>query len=145
FIWQEQRAKEPVLPLWLFKNKVIVVGCLGTFVGGGLMFGVSSYVPLFAQGVFGGTALDAGLIVLPMSISWPLASIIGGRVILRFGYHMAMKIGGVFLIAGALALLPLDRDSSQAVAMFAALLVGFGMGFMTSALVISVQNAVEWR
>jgi EmrB/QacA subfamily drug resistance transporter len=145
FVRQEQRAAEPVLPLWLFKNRVIVVGCLATFLGGGLMFGISSYVPLFAQGVFGGDALDAGLIVLPMSVSWPVASVIGGRVILRFGYHASMKIGGVFLIAGALSLLPLDRDSSQAVAMFAALLVGFGMGFMTSALVISVQNAVEWR
>jgi EmrB/QacA subfamily drug resistance transporter len=145
FLWQERRALEPVLPLWLFKNKVIVVGCLGTFVGGGLMFGVSSYVPLFAQGVFGGDALDAGLIVLPMSFSWPVASVIGGRVILRFGYHTAMMIGGVFLILGAATLLPLDRDSSLAIPLTAALLVGFGMGFMTSALVISVQNAVEWR
>ena len=145
FLWQERRALEPVLPLWLFKNKVIVVGCIGTFVGGGLMFGISSYVPLFAQGVFGGDALDAGLIVLPMSVSWPIASIIGGRVILRFGYYAAMRIGSVFLIAGAAALLPLNRDSSEALAMFAALLIGFGMGFMTSAYVISVQNAVEWR
>ncbi len=145
FIWQERRTLEPVLPLWLFQNKVIVIGCLATFVGGGLMFGISSYVPLFAQGVFGGDALDAGLIVLPMSFSWPLASIIGGRVILRFGYYTAMRIGSIFLVAGAVALLPLDRDSSQAVAMFAALLVGFGMGFMTSSLVISVQNSVEWR
>ena len=145
FLWQERRAIEPVLPLWLFKNKVIVVGCLATFVGGGLMFGVSSYVPLFAQGVFGGDALDAGLIVLPMSLSWPIASVVGGRVILRYGYYAAMRIGGVFLIAGAVTLLPLDRDSSTAIAMLSALLVGFGMGFMTSALVISVQNAVEWR
>ncbi len=145
FIWQERRAIEPVLPLWLFKNRVIVIGCLGTFVGGGMTFGISSYVPLFAQGVFGGDALDAGLIVLPMSISWPLASIIGGRVILRYGYRAAMRIGSIFLVFGAAALLPLDRDSSYAAAMFAALLVGFGMGFMTSALVISVQNAVEWH
>ena len=145
FLWQERRAIEPVLPLWLFKNKVIVMGCLGTFVGGGLMFGVSSYVPLFAQGVFGGDALDAGLIVLPMSFSWPVASVIGGRVILRFGYHASMMIGSVFLVAGAAALLPLDRDSSIVVALVSSLTVGFGMGFMTSSLVISVQNAVEWR
>lgn len=145
FLWQERRTLEPVLPLWLFKNKVIVVGCLGTFVGGGLMFGVSSYVPLFAQGVFGGDALDAGLIVLPMSISWPIASIIGGRVILRFGYYASMMIGSVFLVAGAATLLPMDRSSSLAIPLTAAFLVGFGMGFMTSAYVISVQNAVEWR
>jgi fucose permease len=110
-----------------------------------MTFGISSYVPLFAQGVFGGDALDAGLIVLPMSLSWPIASVIGGQVILRYGYHMAMRIGSIFLVLGAAALLPLDRDSGYPIAMFAALLVGFGMGFMTSALIISVQNAVEWK
>jgi EmrB/QacA subfamily drug resistance transporter len=144
FLWQERRALEPVLPLWLFKNKVIVMGCVGTFLSGGLMFGVSSYVPLFAQGVFGGDALDAGLIVLPMSISWPVGSVLGGRIILRFGYHRAMVIGSAIIVAGVALLLPLDRDSSQALAMAAALVVGLGMGFMTSSLVISVQNAVEW-
>jgi EmrB/QacA subfamily drug resistance transporter len=145
FLWQERRAVEPVLPLWLFKNKVIVMGCIGTFLSGGLMFGMSSYVPLFAQGVFGGDALDAGLIVLPMSFSWPVGSVLGGRIILRFGYHRAMVIGGAILIVGVGVLLPLDRDSSVAVAMLSALIVGLGMGFMTSSLVISVQNAVEWR
>jgi MFS family permease len=80
-----------------------------------------------------------------MSISWPLGSIIGGRVILRYGYHASMRIGSVFLILGAATLLPMDRDSSIAIPLTAALLVGFGMGFMTSSLIISVQNAVEWR
>jgi EmrB/QacA subfamily drug resistance transporter len=145
FLWQERRAVEPVLPLWLFKNKVIVMGCLGTFVGGALMFGLSSYIPLYAQGVFGGDAFDAGLIILPMSFSWPVGSILGGRIILRFGYHTSMVIGGAFLILGTSFLLPLDRDTGQALAMISSFIVGIGMGFMTSSLVISVQNAVEWR
>jgi EmrB/QacA subfamily drug resistance transporter len=145
FIWQEGRATEPVLPMWLFRNKVILIGCLGTFVGGGLMFGVSSYVPLYAQGVLGGDAFDAGLIVLPMSISWPLGSVFGGRIILRTGYYRAMLVGAVFLIAGAATLQGVDKDSGPIFAMIAAFLVGLGMGFTTSSLVISVQNAVEWH
>ena len=63
FIRQEGRAPEPVLPMWLFRNKVIVAASMCTFVSGGLMFGINSYVPLFAQGVRGGSAMDAGLIV----------------------------------------------------------------------------------
>ncbi|HEX5140153.1 MAG TPA: MDR family MFS transporter [Dehalococcoidia bacterium] len=145
FIAQERRAIEPVLPLWLFKNRVIAVSCMAVFVGGGLMFGVSSYVPLFTQGVLGGDAFDAGLMVLPMSISWPIASIIGGRVILRVGYYASTVIGGVFLIMGATILLFADREASQFIPAIAAFVVGFGMGFTTSALIISVQNAVEWR
>jgi hypothetical protein len=56
-----------------------------------------------------------------------------------------MVIGGAFLILGTSFLLPLDRDTGQALAMISSFIVGIGMGFMTSSLVISVQNAVEWR
>jgi EmrB/QacA subfamily drug resistance transporter len=145
FIAQESRAREPVLPMWLFRNRVIVMSCATIAVCGGLMFGVESYVPLFAQGVFGGTAFDAGLIVLPMSFSWPVASVIGGRMILRFGYYAAAITGGFSLVIGTAILLTLSRDAPRELAMLAALVVGFGMGFMTSALIISLQNAVEWR
>jgi len=110
-----------------------------------MMFGVSSYLPLFVQGVFGGTAFDAGLVALPMSVSWPLGSIFGGRVILRFGYYPSAVIGALFLIAGAGTLLTLSADAPQALGYVAAFVVGMGMGFQTSALIISVQNAVEWR
>jgi EmrB/QacA subfamily drug resistance transporter len=145
FIAQEGRVREPLLPLWLFRNKVIVMSCSTIAVCGGLMFGVSSYVPLFAQGVYGGTAFDAGMIVLPMSFSWPVASVLGGRVILRFGYYAAVVTGGISLVIGTSILLTLSRDAPNEMAMLAALVVGFGMGFMTSALIISLQNAVEWR
>jgi EmrB/QacA subfamily drug resistance transporter len=145
FILQETRAAEPVLPMWLFRNRVIVMSCTTIAVCGGLMFGVSSYVPLFAQAVYGGTAFDAGMIILPMSFSWPLASIIAGRVILRAGYYAAALVGGVSLVIGTSILLTLSRDAPNERALLASLVVGFGMGFMTSALIISLQNAVEWR
>jgi EmrB/QacA subfamily drug resistance transporter len=144
FVVQELRTREPVLPMWLFKNRVIAVSCLAIFLSGGLMFGVSSYLPLFAQGVSGGTALDAGLIALPMSFTWPLGSILGGWLILRFGYYPAAVTGGVLLILGALTLLTLSQDAPHSLGYLASAIIGLGMGFQTSALIISVQNAVEW-
>jgi EmrB/QacA subfamily drug resistance transporter len=145
FLRQELRAAEPIVPLWLFRNPVIAIGSLTTFMGGGLMFGVSSYVPLFSQGVFGGTAINAGLIVLPMSISWPLGSIVGGRIILKVGYYLSAICGTFCLILGSLTLLALSKESGQGVAMASVTIIGFGMGLTTSAVIISVQNAVEWR
>ncbi len=144
FVWQEGRAKEPAVPLWLFRNRVIAVSSLAGFVGGGLMFGVSSYVPLFSQGVFGGTAIDAGLVVAPMSIGWPVGSTLAGRMILRVGYYPVALLGAAFLSAGPMVLLVLSADSSVVVAMAAVLLIGLGMGFTSTSFIISVQNAVEW-
>jgi hypothetical protein len=64
---------------------------------------------------------------------------------LRSGYYVAALIGGISLIIGTFILLTLSRDAPNERAMLAALVIGFGMGFMTSALTISLQNAVEWR
>jgi MFS family permease len=109
------------------------------------MIGVNSYVPLYAQGVYGGTAIDAGLIVLPMSLSWPVGSVVGGRIILRAGYYSAAVVGSALLIVGCSMLLLLSRDATVAIAMASAFVIGLGMGLTMPSMVISVQNAVEWR
>jgi MFS family permease len=145
FVLQEQRVAEPVIALSLFKNKVIAVASLGTFMGGAMMFGFTSYVPLFIQGVKGGTALDSGLILLPMSFLWTVGSMISGRMLLKVGYYPSLIVGGVLLIMGSLTLLFLQHDSSLAVPALAGTFAGLGMGFTMPALVISVQNSVEWN
>jgi MFS family permease len=115
-----------------------------TFVSGGIMFGINSYVPLFAQGVRGGSAIDAGLIVLPMSVSWPLGSIISGRIMLKKGYYVSALMGACMLVAGTSLMLFMTADSSIAITLVSVTIVGIGMGFMMPSLMISVQNAVTW-
>lgn len=144
FIWQENRAREPVLPMWLFKNKVIAIASMCTFVSGGIMFGINSYVPLFAQGVRGGSAMDAGLIVLPLSVTWPLGSVLSGRLMIKEGYYICIIIGSVMLIAGSALLLPVTIDSSIVLLLVAGGVVGLGLGFMMPSLIIAVQNSVDW-
>jgi EmrB/QacA subfamily drug resistance transporter len=144
FIWQEKRSPEPLIPLDIFRIRLVAVGCLAGFAMGGISIGISSYVPLFVQGVYGGSAIDAGLLLGPMSVSWPIASVISGRMIPRTGYRPSALLGGSFLIAGSMILLTLNRETSQLVALVAVILVGAGMGFASTATIISVQNAVDW-
>jgi EmrB/QacA subfamily drug resistance transporter len=144
FILQERRVSEPVIALSLFGNKVIAIASLGTFMGGAMMFGFTSYVPLFIQGVRGDSALQSGLILLPMSFLWTVGSIISGRTIMKVGYYPSLIVGGVLLVSGAVTLLFLNRDTSLAVAALAGTFAGLGMGFTMPALVISVQNSVDW-
>lgn len=144
FVRQEGRAPEPLIPLELFRNRVVTVGCLAGFAMGALMFGISSYVPLFVQGVYGGSAIDAGLLLGPMSVSWPMASTLSGRLIPKVGYRPMALLGACCLVVGSLILLLLDRETTKLVAIAAVVIVGAGMGFATSATIISVQNAVSW-
>src|SRR5690606_25062848 len=93
FVRTEQRAAEPILPLHLFRTRVIGAAFLAGILVGGAMFGVTSYLPLYVQGVLLGTAVTAGMVVAPNSIGWSLASILSGRIILRFGYRTAVVAG----------------------------------------------------
>jgi MFS family permease len=108
------------------------------------MFGVSSYIPLFIQGVLGGSPIDAGIAVAPFSIFWSIAAVVGGRVILRAGYRVSVVAGVISAVAGSAVLLFLSRESGQPPALVGAALVGIGMGLSSTAMLISVQNSVGW-
>src|SRR5256885_3470749 len=66
FLFQEARASEPILPLTLFSNRIITISSIGGVILGVVMFGITSYVPLFVQGVRGGTATSAGVTLGPL-------------------------------------------------------------------------------
>src|SRR5215472_8733108 len=87
FLAVERRAKEPLLPLPLFRKRVMAVTTLvGSLLGAGMIATVT-FVPLYIQAVCGGTATEAGSAITPMVIGWPLASAVGGRVLPRVGFR----------------------------------------------------------
>jgi len=89
FLWQEQRTGEPILPLTLFKNRIIAISSIGGLILGILMFGITSFIPLFVQGVQGGTATNAGLTLTPFLLAWPIAATLSGRIVIRYGYRFS--------------------------------------------------------
>src|SRR4029453_11752517 len=85
FVWVEKRAKDPLLPFQLFRNRVVTVSVIAGFLAGVGMFGAISFVPLFGQGAVGATATGAGSLLTPLLLSWVSMSIIGGRLLFRVG------------------------------------------------------------
>ena len=79
FIWRETRAPDPILHLKFFRARGFSVGNLLGFTSSFAMFGIIAYIPLFAQIVYGGSAMEAGAIITPMSLSWSLAAVASGR------------------------------------------------------------------
>ena len=100
FIYQESHTAEPILPLTLFKNRIIAISSIGGVILGVIMFGITSYIPLFMQGVRGGTATSAGVTLGPLLIAWPISSTLSGKVILRFGYRFTAVMGALFAAIG---------------------------------------------
>ncbi|MEC5341540.1 MDR family MFS transporter [Brenneria populi] len=141
---QERRAPEPLFPLALWRNRVIVAGNFGGLLIGAAMMGVSAFLPTFIQSVMGRSPLEAGSILALMSIGWPLASTLSGRLMLWTSYRFTAVSGGVLLIAGSLMLLTLDPDTSLNWARVAAFTIGAGMGLSNTTFLVSVQNAADY-
>jgi len=142
FLWQEGRAPEPMLPLELFQNRVIAVASAGGFLMGTVLFCAAAFVPMYTQGVLGGTAIDAGMTLAPMSIGWPIASTTSGWLLAKRGYRPFILSGAVLGTVGCLLLAAADPASGRGPVMLAMFLLGLGMGFLSTPYLLAVQNAV---
>lgn len=145
FLWQENRAPEPMLPLELFRIRVIAVASLGGVLMGTLMYCAAAFVPMFTQGVLGGTAIDAGISLAPMSIGWPIASTTSGWLLMRVSYRPFIILGSALGILGCAILAMADPASGRLPIMLAMFVLGLGLGFTSTPYLLAVQNAVPWN
>ncbi len=144
FLWQERRAPEPMLPLDLFRNRLIAVASVGNFVIGALLYSLTAYVPMFGQGVLGGTAVKAGTILAPILLGWPIASTLAGRLMLKINYRPMTIFGSLTVIVGT-AMLAWTHAGTPAVWIMTSMMItGFGLGFLSMPYLLGVQNAVPW-
>ena len=141
----ERRAAEPVLPLWVFSRRILVGGNLASIAVGVVLIGLSSYVPTYVQGVLGTGALVAGFALAAMTLGWPLAAALAGRVYLRIGFRDTALIGGLAVIAGSLLVVRLTADSAVLTVAAATFVVGVGLGLLSAPVIVAVQSSVDWQ
>ncbi len=146
FVAAERRAKEPILPPHLFARRLLAASSALSAVAGAAMIGIVTFLPLYAQGVLGSTATEAGATIAPMAVGWPLASAISGRLIPRFGFRPLVRTGAVIVaIATAALALLVTQGATSAPLRIAAAAFGVGMGVANTALVIAVQTSVGFQ
>jgi len=143
FVRIEQRAKDPIVPLALFRNRMVAVAVVVGFLAGIAMFAAITFVPLLAQGVLGATATEAGSFLTPLMLSWVLVSIVGGRLLIRFGTRLLVIIGLVLMLIGFSALATFTHDTPRAVMIVELILIGSGLGLTMLSLLIASQHSVQ--
>jgi len=141
----ERRATEPVLPLWIFKVRVLNASSGSAVLVGILMVGLSTYVPLYAQSVLGTSALTAGFTLAAMTIGWPLSTAFAGRFYLTIGFRKTMQMGSAIVLLGTALLVTVGPHSSIVHLGAACFVIGFGLGFTASPGVVAAQSSVDWR
>lgn len=142
FIFVELKVSEPVIPMYLFKNRDFLLCTIaGLFIGIG-MFGVLSYMPTYLQMVHGIDATVAGLMMVPMMGTMLISSTLIGFVVSRTGKYKKYPLMGILIMAASLVLLSqLKAESAAWETMGCLALLGLGLGLSMQTLVLVVQNA----
>jgi EmrB/QacA subfamily drug resistance transporter len=144
-VLHERRIAEPMLPLELWRNRVIVSSGVGSLVTGTLMMGVTAYLPTYVQGAMGRDTNASAVILALMSVVWVLGSATAGLCLPRTTYRRIATIGAMLLIVGAAMLIAMTPARGPIWAGMGAVLIGVGMGFCNTTFMVSVQTSVAWR
>ena len=146
FLWQETRAKEPILPLRLFKNHTFsLTSALGFIIGAG-MFGAIVMLPLYLQVVKGNSATSAGLKLIPLMLGIVSMSIFSGKRITTTGkYKIFPIVGAAIMTLGLILMSTLNETTSFGILSIYAIMVGAGLGLSMQTIVIALQNSVDFQ
>lgn len=147
FVFIEARAEQPIMPLEIYKNRMVSVSLAAGFLTGFGMFGAIIFVPLFFQGVLGASATSSGSFLTPMMMGIVFGAAISGQILSRTGGHYRMQalIGTAILTTGMFLISRMDADTSFVRAVFNLVVMGFGMGTTFPTLTLAVQNSVPFR
>jgi EmrB/QacA subfamily drug resistance transporter len=141
----ERGLAEPMLPLELWRQRVIAVSGVASLVTGTLMMGVTAYLPIYVQGVMGRGANVTALILAVMSVVWVLGSTTAGLRLQRSTYRRIAVTGALALTAGAAMLIAATPARGVAWLGIGAVLVGAGMGYCNTTFMVAAQTSVAWH
>ena len=142
FLYSETKAKEPLIPLSLFKNPVISTCSLAVFILGMGMFGVIIYLPLFMQGVLGVTATASGNLLTPLMMGAVAGSIVTGQLNARLGsYKPSALVGSVLVAIGMILFARMDGSTTRLDVVIGMVIAGIGMGLLQPVYTVAVQNS----
>jgi len=145
FIVIEKRAAEPIVPPEMFRMRVLNVVNASGFFAFAVTTGSSIYVPVWIQSVLGESATLSGFVILPVSLAWPLASMIVGRLMYRAGIKASIIFGSAVVLAAGFWRIAMTVDSPLLYWIGIMIVFGFGMGFIVTPSTVIVQSAVGWE
>ncbi|MES1246622.1 MAG: MDR family MFS transporter, partial [Actinomycetota bacterium] len=143
FVVAERRAAEPILLFSALRERAVACSVVCYALGGWVMLGSITYVPLFAQAVLGTSATKSGLVLWPQFLGTSLASLAIGQFMFRSGKLRRMALLGPFVLTtGVVLLWRMSAGETSGEVARNTILSGVGWGMMAQVFIVSVQNAV---
>lgn len=142
FIFAEKRASDPVISFSMFRDRLFAGSTiLGLFYGVAFIVG-AVFIPIFIQGVTGGTATNSGLILLPMMLGVVVSAQVGAISSAKFGYRNVMLVFAIIFVVGMFLLSTISADTSRSTITWYMIIVGLGTGASFSVLNMSAIHRI---
>ncbi|MCS7462963.1 MFS transporter [Paenibacillus doosanensis] len=145
FLYIETKAKEPIISFAMFRSRLFAMSnVVGLFYGAAFIV-ATVYIPIYVQGVMGGSATGSGLILLPMMLGSVVTAQLGGFLAGsgKLSYRDVMLIFSVVFIAGVALLATLTPETPRYLLTLYMVLVGLGTGASFSVLGMAVMHKFE--
>lgn len=146
FIAIERRSRQPITPLWLFRdrNRAGVYAMMLSLAAA--MFGMFFFLTLFVQNILGFSPLRAGFAFLPVSAIIAIGAGVASNLLPRWGPKPFMAVGAVLAAVGLGWLTLTDVHSTYLGSILGPTLVfGFGMGLQFVSLTLMAVSGVQPR
>lgn len=111
FVRRQNRVEQPLISMKIFKSRQYVTGFIAQNFLNASFMGVTLIVPLYIEELCGGTALDAGVVLLPGTVAALVLNPLAGVLTDRVGVRPVALVSGAFLATGAILMMFLEADT----------------------------------
>ncbi|QPA32147.1 MDR family MFS transporter [Thermaerobacillus caldiproteolyticus] len=134
FLYVEAKAQEPIVSYHMFRKRLFAASNLVGFFSGATFIVATVYIPLFIQGVTGGSATNSGLILLPMMLATTVSAQLGGFLASKMSYRNVMIIFTAVFVIGMFLLSTITTETSRLTVTWYMIITGLGIGASFSVL-----------
>jgi EmrB/QacA subfamily drug resistance transporter len=144
FVAHERRAVDPMIDFALWSRRPIAAANGAGLIASMALMGLTSFLPMYVQGVLQRSPVVAGLALTMMLVGWPAGATVAARSFMRLGLQPLVRWGSCLLPLGALPFVLLSPGSSPFMAALGSLVMGFGMGLLSVSSMVLIQEIVPW-
>jgi EmrB/QacA subfamily drug resistance transporter len=141
----ERRSPHAIMPAWVWKNRTLAFTNFAMMGMGVVMMGPETFLPTYTQAYLGLGIIASGFVLASMSIGWPTASALSGRLYLRIGFRETSMIGVTLLFIACIWFLFLPRPQPIYLIVLNQIFMGAGFGLLSTPSLVGTQSMVSWE
>jgi len=142
-VYVESRAKEPIIPLSIFRSRTVSLTVVASMLVGLAIFGGTVFLSQYFQISLGKSPTVAGLMSLPLIFGLLVSSTVAGQLITKYGRWKAYLVAGsIVMTVGMLLLSTIDAHTSVLRLSLYMAVLGVGVGMLMQNLILAAQNDV---